>query len=59
MSSLRRNCLTWAKNRALTCGVQVGIYECKTEITSEREKSKVLATALFEKGAGPLIKEKF
>lgn len=36
----------------------MGIYECKTEITSEREKSKVLATALFDKGAGPLIKEK-
>lgn len=28
-------------------------YECKTEITSEREMSKVLATALSEKGAGP------
>lgn len=36
-----------------------GAHECKTEITSEREKSKVLATALFDKGAGPLIKEKF
>lgn len=34
-------------------------YECKTEITSEREMSKVLATALFDKGAGPLIKRKF